>query len=139
MVDVTVRLTYGSYHDVDSSEMAFEIAGSMAVKEAAAKANPVLLEPIMKVEVTVPEQYTGDVIGDINGRRGRMESMEPHGSVQTVLAHVPLAEMFGYANDLRSKTQGRASFSMEFEHYEAVPTNVANEIMEARGSSYRFR
>jgi len=139
MVDVTVRLTYGSYHDVDSSEMAFEIAGSIAVKEAAAKANPVLLEPIMKVEVTVPEQYTGDVIGDINGRRGRMESMEPQGSVQKVLAHVPLAEMFGYANDLRSKTQGRASFSMEFEHYESVPTNVANEIMEARGSSYRFR
>ncbi len=139
MVDVTVRLTYGSYHDVDSSEMAFEIAGSMAVKEAAAKANPVLLEPIMKVEVTVPEQYTGDVIGDINGRRGRMESMEPQGSVQKVVAHVPLAEMFGYANDLRSKTQGRASFSMEFEHYESVPTNVANEIMETRGSSYRFR
>jgi len=139
MVDVTVRLTYGSYHDVDSSEMAFEIAGSMAVKDAAAKASPVLLEPIMKVEVTVPEQYTGDVIGDINGRRGRMESMEPQGTVQKVLAHVPLAEMFGYANDLRSKTQGRASFSMEFEHYEAVPTNVANTIMEARGSSYRFR
>ncbi len=139
MVDVTVRLTYGSYHDVDSSEMAFEIAGSMAVKDAAAKASPVLLEPIMKVEVTVPEQYTGDVIGDINGRRGRMESMEPQGTVQKVLAHVPLAEMFGYANDLRSKTQGRASFSMEFEHYESVPTNVANEIMESRGSSYRFR
>ena len=139
MVDVKVLLTYGSYHEVDSSEMAFEIAGSMAVKEAAAKAAPVLLEPIMKVEVTAPEENTGDVIGDINGRRGRMETMEAQGSIQKVLAHVPLAEMFGYANDLRSKTQGRASFSMEFEHYEPVPTNVANEIMEARGSSYRFR
>jgi elongation factor G len=139
MVDVKVLLTYGSYHEVDSSEMAFEIAGSIAVKEAAAKAAPVLLEPIMKVEVTAPEENTGDVIGDINGRRGRMETMEAQGSIQKVLAHVPLAEMFGYANDLRSKTQGRASFSMEFEHYEPVPTNVANAIMEARGSSYRFR
>jgi elongation factor G len=139
MVDVTVHLTYGSYHEVDSSEMAFEIAGSIAVKEAAAKAQPVLLEPVMKVEVTAPEENTGDVIGDINGRRGRMETMEAQGSIQKVLAHVPLADMFGYANDLRSKTQGRASFSMEFEHYEPVPTNVANAIMEARGSSYRFK
>ncbi len=139
MVDVKVSLTYGSYHEVDSSEMAFEIAGSIAVKEAAAKAQPVLLEPVMKVEVTAPEENTGDVIGDINGRRGRMETMEAQGSIQKVLAHVPLADMFGYANDLRSKTQGRASFSMEFEHYEPVPTNVANAIMEARGSTYRFR
>jgi len=139
MVDVKVMLTYGSYHEVDSSEMAFEIAGSMAVKEAAAKAMPVLLEPVMKVEVTAPEENTGDVIGDVNSRRGRMETMEAQGAIQKVLAHVPLSEMFGYANDLRSKTQGRASFSMEFEHYEPVPANVANAIMEARGSTYRFK
>ncbi len=138
MVDVSVTLLEGSYHDVDSSEMAFEIAGSMAVKEAAKKAFPVLLEPVMKVEVTCPEHNTGDVVGDVNGRRGRLETMESTGKVQKILAFVPLAEMFGYANDLRSKTQGRASFSMGFENYERVPPGVANEIMEATGSSYRF-
>ncbi|MCH8204491.1 MAG: elongation factor G [Candidatus Hydrogenedentes bacterium] len=138
MVDVAVTLLDGSYHDVDSSEMAFEIAGSMAIKEAAKKASPVLLEPVMKVEVTCPEQYTGDVVGDVNSRRGRLEAMESTGSAQKIQAYVPLAEMFGYANSLRSKTQGRASFSMEFERYEPVPPGVANEIMEATGSSYRF-
>jgi elongation factor G len=139
MVDVKVTLLDGTFHEVDSNEMAFEIAGSMAVKEAAPKANPVLLEPTMKVEVTCPEEFTGDVIGDINGRRGKMESMTPTGKSQQVVAFVPLAEMFGYANDLRSKTQGRASFSMEFDNYEPAPTNVANQIMEGVGASYRFK
>jgi elongation factor G len=138
MVDVKVVLLDGSFHDVDSSELAFEIAGSMAVKEAATKARPVLLEPVMRVEAICPEQYTGEVVGDINGRRGRLETMEPTGNVQKIFCIVPLAEMFGYANDLRSKTQGRASFSMEFDKYEPVPPGVANEIMESTGGSYRF-
>jgi elongation factor G len=138
-VDVKVTLLDGSFHEVDSSEIAFEIAASMAVKEAAPKASPTLLEPSMKVEVTCPDEYTGDVIGDINSRRGRMECMEPQGSTQTITSYVPLSEMFGYANDLRSKTQGRASFSMEFANYEPVPPNVANEIMESSGASYRFK
>jgi elongation factor G len=138
MVDVKVTLIFGSYHDVDSSEMAFEIAGSMAVKDAAKRARPVLLEPVMRIEAICPEEYTGDVIGDINGRRGRLESMESTGQIQKIHCIVPLAEMFGYANDLRSKTQGRASFSMEFEKYEAVPPNVANEIMEKSGAVYQF-
>jgi elongation factor G len=139
MVDVKVTLLYGSYHEVDSSEMAFAIAGSMAVKEAAQKASPVLLEPVMKVEVISPEEYTGDVIGDFNSRRGRLEGMEMDGVVQTIKAYVPLAEMFGYANALRSRTQGRAAFSMEFFNYEAAPTSVANDIMEKAGSTYRFK
>ena len=139
MVDVKVTLLDGTFHEVDSNEMAFEIAGSMAVKKAAPNANPVLLEPTMKVEVTCPEEFTGDVIGDINGRRGRMESMTPTGKNQQVIAFVPLAEMFGYANDLRSKTQGRASFSMEFDNYEPAPTSVANQIMEGVGATYRFK
>jgi elongation factor G len=140
-VDVKVTLLDGTYHEVDSSEIAFEVAASMAVKEAAPKANPVLLEPMMKIEVTCPEDFAGDVIGDINSRRGRMEGIEPFGSggMQQVNAVVPLAEMFGYANDLRSKTQGRASFSMEFDKYEPMPANVANEIMESSGSSFRFK
>ncbi len=139
MVDVKVTLLFGSYHEVDSSEMAFEVAGSMAVKEAAPKAGPVLLEPVMSVEVITPEEHTGDVIGDINSRRGRMEGMEPDGGVTKIHGKVPLAEMFGYANDLRSKTQGRASFAMEFDKYEPVPSSVANEIMEKNGSTYRFK
>lgn len=139
MVDVKVVLLDGTYHEVDSSEMAFEIAGSMAVKLAAKKASPVLLEPMMKIEVVSPEEYTGDVIGDINSRRGRLETMEPTGNVQKIFAFVPLAEMFGYANDLRSKTQGRASYSMEFEHYESVPTSVANDIMEKNGATFIFK
>ena len=138
-VDVKVTLLDGTYHDVDSNEMAFEIAGSMAVKKAAPDAAPTLLEPTMKVEVTCPDEFTGDVIGDINSRRGRMEGMEPHGNTQVVIAYVPLSEMFGYANDLRSKTQGRASFAMEFDGYESVPPSVANEIMEASGNGYRFK
>ncbi len=138
MVDVKVVLLDGSYHEVDSSEMAFEMASSMAVKQAVPKARPVLLEPMMRVEVVVPEEYVGDVIGDINGRRGRLEGMEPAKNVQKIHALVPLADMFGYANDVRSKTQGRAAHSMEFEHYEAVPPNVANEVMEKAGGAYRF-
>jgi elongation factor G len=139
MVDVKVILTFGSYHEVDSSEMAFHIAGSMAVKDAAAKASPVLLEPVMKIEVSTPDEYTGEVIGDINSRRGRMEGMESVGSTTVIRSFVPLAEMFGYANDLRSKTQGRANYSMEFAQYEPAPLSVANAVMEKQGSTYRFK
>jgi len=138
-VDVKVTLLDGKFHEVDSNELAFEVAGSMAVKKAAPNAAPTLLEPTMKVEVTCPEEFTGDVIGDINSRRGRMEGMEPHGSTQVVTSFVPLSEMFGYVNDLRSKTQGRASSSMEFHGYEPVPPSVANEIMEAAGNTFRFK
>jgi len=129
MVDVKVELTYGSYHDVDSSEMAFRIAGLMGFKEAARKAKPVLLEPMMSVEVTTPEDYMGDVIGDINSRRGQVEGMEQRGNSQVVKAKVPLANMFGYVNDLRSKTQGRAAYSMQFSNYEQVPNAIAEEIV----------
>ncbi len=138
MVDVKVTLTYGSYHEVDSSEMAFQIAGSMAVKEAAPRAKPVLLEPMMQVEVITPEEHTGEVMGDLDRRRGRLEGMESEAGVQTIRALVPLAEMFGYANELRSKTQGRATYSMQFAQYDQVPRNTANEIMEHMGSTYRF-
>jgi len=119
----------GSYHEVDSSEMAFHIAGSMAFKEAMAKASPVLLEPIMKVEVTMPEEYMGDVIGDINSRRGRIEGMDDIGGGKMVKAYVPLAEMFGYSTDLRSKTQGRGNYSMFFEKYEPVPKSVQEKVL----------
>jgi elongation factor G len=129
MVDVKVTLFDGSYHDVDSSEMAFKIAGSMAIKDAVAKANPVVLEPMMRVEVTMPEEFMGDVIGDLNSRRGQIEGMDPRGSTQVVRAAVPLAEMFGYATDLRSMTQGRASYSMELSHYAEVPANLAAELV----------
>lgn len=128
VLDVKVTLYDGSYHEVDSSEMAFKIAGSMAVKEALTKAGPTLLEPVMKVEIITPEEYMGDVIGDINGRRGRIEGMEGENGVQTIRAYVPLAEMFGYATILRSNTQGRANYSMQFDHYEPVPKNIAEEI-----------
>ncbi len=128
VLDVKVTLFDGSYHEVDSSEMAFKIAGSMAVKEALRKANPVLLEPMMKVEVVTPDEYLGDVMGDLNGRRGRIEGMELEKGVQTVHAFVPLSEMFGYATSLRSSTQGRANHSMEFDHYEPVPKNIADEL-----------
>ncbi len=138
MVDVKVTLTFGSFHEVDSSEMAFQIAGSMALKKAAPKASPVLLEPVMKVEVVTPDEYTGDVIGDFSGRRGRLEGMESEGSTQTINAYVPLAEMFGYSNALRSRTQGRASYAMQFFAYEPAPVAIANEIMEKAGSSFRF-
>ena len=128
VLDVKVTLFDGSYHEVDSSEMAFKIAGSMAVKEALQKAKPVLLEPMMKVEVVTPDEYLGDVMGDLNGRRGRIEGMELEKGVQTVHAYVPLSEMFGYATALRSSTQGRANYSMEFDHYEPVPKNIADEL-----------
>ena len=133
VVDVKVELYDGSYHEVDSSEMAFKIAGSMAFKDAMKKAKPVLLEPYMKVEVTTPEEYMGDVIGDLNSRRGRIEGMEPRmGGVQVIKSFVPLSEMFGYATDLRSKTQGRAVYSMHFDHYAAVPASIAEKIVAGK-------
>ncbi len=129
VVDVQVVLYDGSYHEVDSSELAFKIAGSMAVKEAVKKANPVLLEPIMSVEVVTPEEYMGDVIGDLNSRRGRIHTMERRGNAQVIRAFVPLSEMFGYATDLRSMTQGRANYTMQFSSYEEIPKNIAEEIV----------
>jgi elongation factor G len=128
-VDVRIRLTFGSYHDVDSSEMAFKIAGSMAVKKAARLASPVLLEPVMAVEVVTPEDYMGDVIGDLSSRRGRVEGMEQRGNSQAIRALVPLADMFGYATDLRSRTQGRATYTMQFHSYAEVPEAIAKEIV----------
>lgn len=133
VVDVKVTVYDGSFHEVDSSEAAFKIAGSMAFKEGAKKAGAVLLEPYVKVEVTVPEEYMGDVIGDINSRRGRIESMEPRNGVQVINGFVPLAEMFGYSTDLRSKTQGRGNYSMEVAYYDEVPKNVSDEIVAKRG------
>jgi elongation factor G len=134
MVDITVTLQDGAYHDVDSSELAFKIAGSMAFKEAARKASPVLLEPMMAVEVTTPEDFMGDVIGDLNSRRGQIQAMEERSGARVVRALVPLSEMFGYVGDLRSRTQGRASYSMQFDSYAQVPSNVATEIIaKARG------
>ncbi len=132
MVDIRVTLTDGKYHDTDSSEIAFKVAGSLAFKEAARRANPVLLEPIFAVEVVTPEEYMGDVIGDLNRRRGRVDGMEPRGNAQVVSAHVPLSEMFGYATDVRSMTQGRATYTMQFESYEEVPANIATKIVEHR-------
>jgi elongation factor G len=129
MVDIKATLYDGSFHDVDSSEIAFKIAGSMAFKDAAKRAKPVLLEPVMAVEVVVPEEYVGDVIGDINSRRGRMQGMELHGGTQIVKTFVPLSEMFGYATDLRSRTQGRGSYTMHLHRYEEVPAMVAEEII----------
>jgi len=130
VVDLKVTLYDGSYHEVDSSEMAFKIAGSMAIKSAVQKGNPAILEPIMRVEVTTPEEYLGDVIGDLNGRRGQVLGMEARGNAQVITAHVPLAEMFGYATDLRSKTQGRASFVMFFDHYAEVPKQVQEKLLK---------
>jgi len=129
VVDVRATLYDGSYHEVDSSEMAFKIAGSMAFKEAAKKAKPVLLEPIMSVEVVTPEEYMGDVMGDLNARRGKIQSMEKRGNSQVIRAEVPLSEMFGYATDLRSKTQGRATYTMQFSRYEEVPKNISDAII----------
>src|SRR5919206_149523 len=133
VVDVKVQLVDGSYHEVDSSERAFKIAGSMAFKEAMKRAKPKLLEPVMLVEVTTPEEYLGDVMGNLNSRRGRVEGMEPVGNAQVIRAMVPLAEMFGYATDLRSMSQGRATFHMEFDHYEEVPQSIATELISAAG------
>jgi elongation factor G len=132
VVDVRVTLMDGSYHEVDSSEMAFKIAGSMAFKAAMQKAKPKLLEPLMAVEVVTPEDYLGDVLGDLNSRRGRVEGIEPRGNAQAIRAHVPLAMMFGYATDLRSTTQGRATFTMQFDRYEEVPQSIAGEIVAAQ-------
>ena len=132
LVDFNADIVFGSYHEVDSSEMAFKIAGSMALKDGAAKADPVLLEPIMAVEVTTPDQYLGDVLGTVNGRRGSVKSMENRGGEQVIDAEIPLAEMFGYATTLRSSTQGRGDFSMQFDHYAEVPKSVSAKIVEAR-------
>ncbi len=135
VVDIRVQLIDGSFHDVDSSEMAFKIAGSMAFKEAMKRAKPKLLEPVMAVEVVTPEEYLGDVMGDLNSRRGRVEGLEPRGNAQAIKAHVPLATMFGYATDLRSTTQGRATFTMQFDRYEEVPQSVAAELVDSDSSS----
>lgn len=132
MVDIKATLIDGSYHDVDSSEMAFKVAGSMAFKNAAEKANPVILEPVMKIEITVPDEYMGDVMGDLNGRRGRIEGMEAQGNTQVIHGFVPLSEMFGYATDLRSRTQGRGLYSMQSDHFEEVPKSIAEEIIAKR-------
>ncbi|MTI86248.1 MAG: elongation factor G [Firmicutes bacterium] len=129
MVDVKATLVDGSYHDVDSSEIAFKVAGSMALREAVKRARPVLLEPFMKIEVVVNEEYMGDVIGDINARRGRVEEMEPRGNTQVIHGYVPLSEMFGYATELRSRTQGRGTYTMQFSHYEEVPQSIAQDII----------
>ena len=135
VVDIRVELVEGSYHDVDSSEMAFKIAGSMAFKNAMQRANPKLLEPVMAVEVVTPEEYLGDVMGDLNSRRGRVEGLEPRGNAQAIRARVPLATMFGYATDVRSMTQGRATFTMQFDRYEDVPQTIAAEIVSAAKGS----
>jgi elongation factor G len=129
VVDFKVTLTDGSYHEVDSSEMAFKIAGSMAFKDGAAKSAPVLLEPVMKVEIVVPEEYLGDVMGNVNSRRGRIEGNESRSGGQVIRAVVPLSEMFGYATDLRSRTQGRGMFTMQFSHYSEVPKSIAEKIV----------
>ena len=129
MVDIKVSLTDGSYHDVDSSEMAFKIAGSMGFKEACRKAKAVLLEPVMDVEVVTPEEYMGAIVGDLNSRRGRILSMEARGTSQVIRANVPLGQMFGYATEMRSMTQGRATYTMQFARYEEVPTSISEEIM----------
>jgi elongation factor G len=132
LVDIKVDLTDGSYHDVDSNEMAFKICASIGLQEAARKADPVILEPIMKVEVVTPEDFFGDVMGDVSSRRGMIKETGQRGMAKTVHAEVPLASMFGYATELRSMTQGRAAYSMEFSHYSKVPKNVADEIIATR-------
>jgi elongation factor G len=129
MVDLRATLLDGSYHEVDSSEMAFKVAGQSALREAAKRAKPVLLEPVMQIEVVTPEDYMGDVISDLTSRRGKIERMDQRGKDQAIRAHVPLAEMFGYATDLRSKTQGRATYTMQFHAYEEVPQGIAREIV----------
>ena len=129
LVNIKATLLDGQYHDVDSSEMAFKIAGAQALKESARMASPVILEPIMAVEVTTPEDYMGDVIGDLNSRRGQIQAMEERSGARVVKAQVPLSEMFGYIGDLRSRTQGRANYSMVFDSYAEVPANVSKEII----------
>jgi elongation factor G len=132
IIDLRAVLYDGSYHEVDSSEMAFKIAGSMALKAAVQRAGPILLEPIMRVEVVVPEQFLGDVMGDLSARRGHIQGMEARGHLQAIRALVPLAQMFGYATDLRSATQGRGTYTMEFDHYAEVPRAIAEEIIRAK-------
>jgi elongation factor G len=129
VIDIKATLIDGSYHEVDSSEMAFKIAGSMAAKDGVAKADPAILEPVMKVDVTTPEEFMGDVIGNLNSRRGHIDGIDEHGTSRVIRAQVPLAEMFGYATELRSMTQGRATYSMEFSRYAEVPTSLANELI----------
>ena len=133
VVDIKVSLVDGSYHDVDSSEIAFKIAGSMAIKDALKRSKAVLLEPMMDVEVVTPEEFMGDVIGDLSSRRGHIDGMEPRGNAQVISAKVPLSEMFGYSTNLRSRTQGRAVYSMQFSAYERVPKSVAEEIVAKVG------
>ena len=135
MVDVKATLFDGSYHDVDSSEMAFKIAASMALKEAKNKCKPILLEPIMKVTVVTPDEYLGNVMGDITSRRGKPMGQESRGNALAIEAMVPLSEMFGYATSLRSNTQGRGTSTMEFDHYEEVPRNIAEEIIKKNGGN----
>ena len=135
VVDIKVKLVDGSYHEVDSSEAAFKIAGSMAIKEALKKSNPVLLEPVEQVEVETPEQYMGDVMGNLSSRRGKIEGMEDRRDTKVIRAKVPLGEMFGYATDLRSQTQGRASYTMQFDSYEPVPKAVRDEIVAKNGGN----
>ncbi|HUZ80899.1 MAG TPA: elongation factor G, partial [Gaiellaceae bacterium] len=137
MVDVRVTLVDGRYHDTASSEIAFKVAGSLAFKEAARRAHPVLLEPIFSVEVVTPEDFLGEVIGDLSRRRGRIEGQERRGNALTVTARVPLSEMFGYATDLRSNTQGRATYTMQFDAYEEVPPNISEKVIESRGGESR--
>jgi elongation factor G len=132
MVDVRVTLTDGKYHEVDSSEVAFKIAGSMALQDAVKRAKPVLLEPIFSIEVVTPQEFVGDVIGDLMRRRGNVQGQEPRGNAMVVTGFAPLAEMFGYATDLRTVTQGRATYTMQFHGYEEVPTNIAEKIVEQR-------
>jgi elongation factor G len=132
MVDIRVTLVDGKYHETDSSEIAFKVAGSLAFKEAAKRAKPVLLEPIFAVEVVTPEEFLGDVIGDLSRRRGRVEGQERRGNALAVTGKVPLSEMFGYATDLRSNTQGRATYTMQFDSYDEVPPNIAEKIVEGR-------
>jgi elongation factor G len=132
IVEISIELYDGSYHDVDSSEIAFKIAASMAFSEAAQKAKPVILEPIMRVEVVIPEQFLGDITGSLSGKRGAIEAMEERGMNKVVNAKVPLSEMFGYTTTLRSMTEGRGSMTMEFDHYEVVPSNVAQDIIASR-------
>ncbi|MGB1097164.1 MAG: elongation factor G, partial [Acholeplasmataceae bacterium] len=132
-IDIKATLHFGSYHDVDSSEMAFKVAASMALKKTRELAQPAILEPIMDVEVTVPNDYVGNVIGDITSRRGRLEKQEPRGNAVSVRASVPLSEMFGYATALRSNTQGRANFVMQFKHYEKCPKSIQDDIIKKRG------
>lgn len=133
MIDVKATIVDGSYHDVDSNEMAYKIAASMALKEAAKKVGPVLLEPIMSVEVTVPDEYYGDVMGNISSKRGLIEGSEQRGNAQTIKSKVPLSEMFGYATELRSFTQGRGNYTMIFSHYNEAPKNIAEEIIKKQG------